>query len=272
MIRSTLRRARPLLLALIATTALAQQTSVVPAPPDVPYENPAYNGKFTFARLKFRPSQWGPGRYQWGLDLKWNHDYPRADEHLMKILLETTTIDPNEEPAIVALDEPALFDYPIIYVSEPGYWTLNEKETANLRAYLKKGGFMIFDDFFGAAVLNLEERMREVLPESRFIEIPMDHPVWDSFFKVTDPPRGRGGGRGGFGGFGGGFGGRGRPTSTYQGIFEDNDPKKRLLAIANYNGDIGEFWEWSDTGFAPIDLSNEAYKVGVNYMIYGLTH
>ncbi len=60
--------------------------------------------------------------------------------------------------------------------------------------------------------------------------------------------------------------------STYQGIFEDNDPKKRLMAIANYNGDIGEFWEWSDTGYAPIDLSNEAYKVGVNYMIYGLTH
>jgi hypothetical protein len=44
------------------------------------------------------------------------------------------------------------------------------------------------------------------------------------------------------------------------------------MAIANYNGDIGEFWEWSDTGYAPIDLSNEAYKVGVNYMIYGLTH
>ena len=78
-------------------------------------------------------------------------------------------------------------------------------------------------------------------------------------------------GRGGFGGGFGGFGGRGTPT-TYQGIFEDNDPTKRLMVIANYNGDIGEFWEWSDTGYAPIDLSNEAYKVGVNYMIYGLTH
>jgi hypothetical protein len=151
---------------------------------------------------------------------------------------------------------------------EPGYWTLNEKETTNLRAYLHKGGFLIFDDFFGRATLNLEERLREVLPESRFIEIPMDHPLWDSFFKIAEPPRGRGGGPGSMGR---GFGGRGAPT-TYRGIFEDNDPTKRLMVIANYNGDISEFWEWSDTGFVPIDLSNEAYKIGVNYMIYGLTH
>ncbi len=66
----------------------------VPAPPEVPYENAPYNGKFTFARVKFNPSEWGPGRYKWGLDLKWNHDYPRADEHFLKILRETTTIDP----------------------------------------------------------------------------------------------------------------------------------------------------------------------------------
>ncbi len=270
-----MRRSRFLALTLGLAGVLAQAADI-PAPPDVPYENPAYNGKFTFARVKFRPSEWGPGRYEWGLDLKWNHDYPRADQHLLKILQETTSIDPNPESAIVGFDEPALFDYPIVYVSEPGYWTLDEKETANLRAYLQKGGFMIFDDFFGRATLNLEERMREVLPEARFIEIPMDHVVWDTFFKIAEPPRGRGGagGRGslgrGFGGFGG-FGGRGAPT-TYQGIFEDNDPTKRLMVIANYNGDIGEFWEWSDEGYAPIDLSNEAYKVGVNYMIYGLTH
>lgn len=60
--------------------------------------------------------------------------------------------------------------------------------------------------------------------------------------------------------------------TTYHGIFEDNDPAKRLMVIANYNGDMGEFWEWSDSGFVPIDLSNEAYKLGVNYVIYTLTH
>lgn len=264
---------RAFAITLLLAAALTQAADV-PAPPDVPYENAPYNGKFTFARVKFRPSEWGPGRYEWGLDLKWNHDYPRAEQHFMKILRETTTVDPNDEGVIVGLDEPALFDYPMIYVSEPGYWQLNEKEAGNLRAYLQKGGFVIFDDFFQRATLILEENMRQVLPEARFIEVPLEHPIWDSFFKIAEPPRtrgGGGGGAGGRGGFGRNFGGRGMQT-TYHGIFEDNDPTKRLMAIANYNGDMGEFWEWSDTGFVPIDLSNDAYKLGVNYVIYSLTH
>jgi len=270
-----MRRSRMLILTFVAVAALAHAADA-PPPPEVPYTNPAYNGRYTFARVKFRPSEWGPGRYEWGLDLKWNHDYPRADGHLMKIFQETTSIDPNMEPAIVGLDEPAMFDYPILYMCEPGFWTLNEKETSNLRAFFQKGGFMIFDDFFGRRVLNLEERMREVLPEARFIEVPMDHPIWDSFFKIGDPPRDRTGNpgtasRSAFGrGFG--YGNRSIPT-TYHGIFEDNDPKKRLMVIANYDGDVSEFWEWSDTGtYAPIDLTNDAYKVGINYVIYGLTH
>jgi hypothetical protein len=59
---------------------------------------------------------------------------------------------------------------------------------------------------------------------------------------------------------------------VFLGIFEDNDPKKRLIAIANYNNDLGENWEYSDTGFLPVEASNESYKFGVNYFIYGLTH
>lgn len=251
--------------ALLSTLGFALASAAdVPAPPDVPYENAPYNGRFTFARVKFRPSDWGPGRYEWGLDLKWNHDYPRAESHLMKILRETTTIDPNDEGVIVGFDEPALFDYPIAYVSEPGFWTLNDREKENARAFLQKGGFMIFDDFFGRHMVNLEDRMREILPDARFIEIPNAHAIWDTFFRIDEPPRGRG-----RGGRGMGFGGPN--TSTYYGIFENNDPTGRLMAIANYNADIGEFWEFSDTGLIPIDLSNEAYKVGVNYMIYGLT-
>ena len=59
---------------------------------------------------------------------------------------------------------------------------------------------------------------------------------------------------------------------TYYGLFEDNDPTQRMLAIINYNNDIAEYWEWSDTGFLPIDFTNEAYKLGVNYIVYALTH
>jgi hypothetical protein len=59
---------------------------------------------------------------------------------------------------------------------------------------------------------------------------------------------------------------------SYWGIFEDNDPAKRLIAIANVNGDISEYWEFSGEGFAPVALDNEAFKYGINYVIYGLTH
>jgi hypothetical protein len=62
------------------------------------------------------------------------------------------------------------------------------------------------------------------------------------------------------------------PPVQYLGIFEDNDPTKRLMVIANYNNDVGDAWQWSDQGFLPVDLTNEAYKLGVNYVMYALTH
>ncbi len=228
------------------------------APPEVPYENTPYNGKFSFARLKFRPSQWGPGQYEWGLDLKWNHDYPRGETHFTKILEETTSIQTNPRSNIIGLDDPELFKYPFAYMCEVGFLTLQATEARNLRAYLQKGGFLILDDFIQRDLLNLEIQMHEVLPDARFIEVPREHGVWDSFFKIEEPPRTH-------------------PYRTflrasYLGIFEDNDPQKRLLVLANYNNDIGEYWEFSDTGFVPIDLSNEAYKLGVNYVIYAMTH
>ena len=63
---------------------------------------------------------------------------------------------------------------------------------------------------------------------------------------------------------------RGRPT--FRGLFEDNDPTKRLMVMVNFNTDISNYWEFSAEGFKPIDESNQAYKLGVNYIIYGMTH
>ena len=90
--------------------------------------------------------------------------------------------------------------------------------------------------------------------------VTADHPIWDSFYRINAME---------YFGAAGTFNGL---EAQFFGIFEDNDPKKRLLAIADYNNDVGEYWEFSDTGFVPIDLSNEAYKLGVNYVIYAMTH
>jgi hypothetical protein len=97
--------------------------------------------------------------------------------------------------------------------------------------------------------------MRQVLPEHRFVALDGSHPIFNSFFEIKDLY------------FLQSYNGQ----PTYWGIFEDNDPKKRLIAIANRDNDLGEYWEYSDTGMDPVDFSNEAYKFGVNYFIYGLT-
>jgi len=229
-------------------------------PPAVDYKNMPYNGRFTFVRLRFQPSDWGPGRYMWGLDLKWNHDYPRAEQHLSQILRELTALDIHTDASrILTLDDPDLFRYPIAFMWEPGFWNLTELEAESFRAYLSKGGFAIFEDFDGAQQWNnFEAQMRRVLPDGRFVRLDNAHRIYDAFFQIKDihaivhPMSGI------------------RPS--YYGIYEDNDPAKRLMVVANYDNDVPEYWEWSGEGLFPFDASNEAYKLGVNYVLYGLTH
>ncbi|MGE0812517.1 MAG: DUF4159 domain-containing protein [Vicinamibacterales bacterium] len=217
-----------------------------------------YDGRFAFVRLRYRMPGLAGGFRGFRREPPWHHDYPRADRHLMRILEEITLLRPHlEESAILTLDDPDLFNYPVAYMSEPGFWTLEDAEVAGLRAYLAKGGFVIFDDFRQEHWYNFEQQMRRVLPAQTLVELTADHPIFHAFFEI-DPAR-----------FVSPYGGL---TPVFFGVFEDNDPSRRLQVIANYNNDIGEYWEFSDTGWVPIDLSNEAYKFGVNYIVYGMTH
>ena len=219
-----------------------------------------YDGRFTFARIRFTPL--GGSTNFWGReDLKWDHDFPRAERNFMRILSEVTAIRPYMDGGTaLALDDPELFKFPVAYLCEPGFWSPTEAEAAALRAYLTKGGFIIFDDFFGAHWDNFQASMRRVLPQGRLVLLDASHPIFDSFYRIPDPAAG-----------GAPYGSRRRPPEFY-GVFEDNDPGKRLLAIVNYNNDVGEDWEWSDTGQLPVDLTNHAYKLGVNYIVYAMTH
>ena len=250
-------RAWTLVLALFAGGATARDARL---PPGVSFENTAYNGRFTFVRIRYEPSRWGPGNYIWGLDLKWNHDYPRAETHFMKILKETTTLDPNLGGGnILALDDPELFKYPVAFMWEPGFWNLTDREAVSFRAWLNKGGFAVFEDFDGPSQWSVfEAQMRRVLPEGRLVRLDQTHPIFDTFFRIQDinaivhPMTGI--------------------APSYYGIFEDNDPSQRLMVVANFDNDVPEYWEWSGEGLFPFDASNEAYKLGVNYLIYGMTH
>lgn len=225
------------------------------APQNYDSVNIGYDGRLAFVRLRYAAGFSGFGR-RGGRELPWAHDYPTADVHMMKIVSELTTVGPHVDGSnIYSLDDPELMNHPIAYMSEPGYWQMSDEEAAGLRTYLLKGGFIIFDDFRGRDWWNLEEQMTRVLPESRFVQLDGVHPIFNSFFEIKNLE------------FLQSYNGQ----PTYWGIFEDNDPNKRLIAIANRDNDLGEYWEYSDTGMDPVDFSNEAYKFGVNYFIYGLT-
>lgn len=220
--------------------------------------NVEYDGRVVFVRLRYNAGFSGGFGRRGGRDPGWAHDYPTADIHLMKIVSELTVAGPRTDGSnILSLDDPELFRYPIAYMSEPGQWYMSEAEAVGLRNYVLKGGFLIFDDFRGYDWYNLEEQMRRALPDLHWVQLDATNPVFHSFFEIDSldilPS---------YGGV----------MPTYYGIFEDNDPRKRLVAIANRDGDLGEYWEYSDLGINPVDLSNEAYKFGVNYFIYGLTH
>ena len=219
-----------------------------------------YDGRFTFARIRFTPGgEGGGGRGWFGGDMKWHHDYPDAEHHFGKILSELSTLRPFMDGGnVFALDDPELSKYPVAYLCEPGFWTPTDAEAKALREYLAKGGFIIFDDFFDRAWYNFEAAMRKVLPEGRLVKLDPSHPIFDSFFRIENLEESGAGGQ--------------RQPPEYWGIFEDNDPTKRLIAVANYNDDMGESWEWSDTGAFPVDVTSKAYKLGVNYIVYAMSH
>jgi len=235
-----------------ATTALAQFDA-----PRLSYRTDVdYDGRITFVRLQWRSE--GRSRRGWGS--AWDHDYPRAEQHLSSILKELTYLDIRTDGSrILTLDDSDLFKYPIAFMWEPGFWNLTDREAESFRAYLTKGGFAVFEDFDGPSQwANFEAQMRRVLPAGQFMKLDQSHRIFDSFFKIENidaivhPMSGI------------------RPH--YYGIFEDNDPSQRLMVVANFDNDVPEYWEWSGQGLFPFNTSNEAYKLGVNYMIYGMTH
>jgi hypothetical protein len=229
-----------------------------PRPPEMETTgNQPYDGRVTFVRIRYTTGFAAMGRRGSRGEVPWAHDYPTADTHVMKIINELTLLRPRIDGSnVFSLADPELHSYPIAYLSEPGFWTMDEEEVKGLRSYLAKGGFMIFDDFRGPDWYNLEEQMRRVIPDGQWSQLDATHPIFHSFFEIDDLT------------YLTSYNG----MPTYYGMFEGNDPSRRLMAIANRDNDLGEFWEFSDTGYFPVDLSNQAYKFGVNYFMYALLH
>lgn len=141
---------------------------------------------------------------------------------MQQLLADLTAMKPRTDRSnVLDLEDPAIFRYPILYMSEPGYWSITEEGARNLRL------------------------------------LDPSHPVFHAFFAIDDiyvphPFV--------------------RVQPAYYAMFEDDDPARRMLVLANHNADLAEYWEYSGTGFLPVDVTSEAWKLGINYIVYGLTH
>jgi len=234
-----------------------------------------YDGRFTFARIYFEDNQQSSsgdrvfrggfgGRRGFGSCNRepcWHHDYPFAETNLTALLNEITDLRAFIGGNVIRASDPELHRHPLAWLAEPGHWTPDEKEVDNVRSYLLKGGFLIFDDFGGYDTQHLIEQLQRVVPELRPILLNGSEPIFHAFFDIAPENlelhsyrAERGGG------------------ASYIGYFEDNDPRQRQLAILNANNDIGEFIEYRETGFSPVDMTNQAYMLAVNYIVYAMTH
>jgi hypothetical protein len=224
--------------------------------PDLPYDT-----QLTFVRLRWTSGTFGVPVTGRGPNF-WLHEFPGAEQNFMTILRDFTLVDARSDGSLVlALEDPNLFRYPVVTMWEPGFWMLTDSDAMRLREYLLKGGFVIFNDFEGAQWNNFDAQTQRVIPGARWLRMDETHPIFDSFFHLTeiDAPNPINHHLSGL-----------RPE--YFGLFEDNDPTRRLMAIANYNTNLGEYWQAAGLGYFPLESLSQGFKLGINYMVYAMTH
>ncbi len=222
--------------------------------------------EFNFTRGIFT-DDFGMGDQHGG---SWSIDYPEADKHFSFLLSRLSSIDSSPNENAVKLSDPELLNLPLIYALEVGAMQLENTEAESLREYLLAGGFLLIDDFWGSwAWENLVAQMQLVFPDRIIRDIPSSHPIFNLVFDVEDikqVPNYQNGidfertgktheedGR--------------RPY--VRGIFDDKD---RLMVLINFNTDLGDAWEWADHPEYPFQFTNYAAKLGVNIVVYAMTH
>ena len=220
--------------------------------------------EFVFARLAVSSRDWEQYWPNYVLQDRppWKHDYPESDELIEALLHELTGIRVKADSyKIVRLDKDEIFQYPFLYLSEPGFLQLNEKEIHNLGEYIRRGGFIMADDFRTAEYLHgpeeldvLREYLAQAVPERKLERLDLSHPIFHSFYDIQSldmrPPYGEW-------------------KPQFWGM---SDEHGRLQLIAYYNNDIGDFWKYLDEGQAPLKDSTTSIRIGVNAVMYAMTH
>lgn len=219
--------------------------------------------EFFFTRAIYSGSRGGWGRR----GQSWATDYPKADHQFMVVVKRLTNIDGYDYHNAVRLDDPDLRRFPFLYALEVGYMRLSSSEVEGLRNYLLAGGFLVIDDFWGTREwANFVHEIRRVLPEHEIEELSVDHPLFDAFYHIEEIRQ--------VPGFGRGI--AGRPTFERDGytphVYGIHDDDGRLMVVVNFNTDLGDAWEHAESPYYPLEYSTYAYEMGVNMIVYGLSH
>jgi len=222
--------------------------------------NPSADAReFFFTRAIYN----GGGRRGWG---SWATDYPKADRQFLTILDRLVDLDVYERENAVQLDDPGIRKFPFLYALEVGNMYMTGAEVAGLRDYLLAGGFLMIDDFWGSwEWANFESEIRRVLPEYPIVDVPQDHPVFNTVYNIEEivqvPSLYRA---------------QGGPTwqrdgvvPHVRGIFDESG---RLMVIINWNTDIGDAWEWAEHPYYPLRYSTYAIEITVNVIVYAMSH
>ena len=243
-------------------------------------------GEWTFARLMYPTSHdandWQAhdarafGNWRQG-NTNWTIDYPRSDRHLAMAIRRLTRIDGRSvEQPIDLEDDDDVFNYPWLYAVEVGHWDLTDNMVHKFREFLDRGGFFMCDDFHGTDEWNVFLRgIKRVLPDREIVDIPdkdaIFHTVYDLDERYQVPgmqyvsthsicekcPGNRG--NPGYGG----------DVPHFRGIYDD---KGRLIAVMTHNNDMGDSWENADEPTYPQKYSALGIRLGVNFIVYAMTH
>jgi hypothetical protein len=227
--------------------------------------------EWTRARLHY-PSVYS----RWGQDLNWTIDYPRSDRHLLQGVRRLTRIDSRSVEQVVDLDgTDDVYNWPMMYAVEVGHWMLPDKQAAQLREFLLRGGFLMVDDFHGDEPYHnvpsewqvFLESIKKVFPDRPIVDLADSDPIFHSVYDLSERTQIAGwqwtrSGRT----YEAGETGR---TPHWRAIFDD---KGRVMVAICHNMDLGDAWEWSDDPRYPEKWATMAYQVAINYFVYDLTH
>jgi hypothetical protein len=242
----------------------------IPLPPD--YQDKT---EWIFGRLMYPPHPFarfgGRGRFR-RLDWReggtsWSQDYPRADRHFAQALRRLTRINVRSvEQPINLDDDDDVFNWPWLAAGELGDWKLTDAQAAKLRDYLLRGGFLYLDDFWGTQEWErFEESMKAVFPDREIVEIDDRDAIFHTVYDLNDRYQVPGE----WALRSGGTYRNDGAVPYWRGIYDDHD---RLMVAMTFNSDVGDSWEWADEPHYPEKYSELGIRLGVNYVIYSLTH